>query len=266
MSNGYSIPSIQGSKTFDQYLKAVLNTFKMALSPESFLGKLRQMGITSRVTYRKIVANKRALSWEKLLLVEDALDLSWSERQALRKLYRSEDTEPRPGSIYQTTAPHVLSDPINTIVLSLCSLPHKTDESLIGTSLSHLFSGAEIAQSLDLLMRNELIVKDSDGFFSRKANATLSTLPGVKAEHSRRYMALSRDLAGKAYDLPLSLREYTAFSARIKQKDLPKLKDLVREFRNSVYRLDEGDSDTVIHASLDCFVVSSVDEKSERVL
>ncbi len=261
----FRIPSVRKAMSFHAYFRDTFTLLKRRIPSSSFLSILSSMGIKSRVSYRSLVAGKRSFDSKRLNKLSNVLDHSHSERRAISALHAGFASEIDSDEMdYYTCSPHVLSHPINTIVLNLCGLPHRMDEKILCDLLKKLFSAEEVGHAIALLEEADLIFRDETGGLKRNKELTLSTLPGVKAEHSRNYYRQTFALAEAQLDLDLAEREYIAFSTHIRRADLPKLKDLARQFRRSVYELSKGQSDAVIHVNLNAFLMASISTDSEE--
>lgn len=94
----------------------------------------------------------------------------------------------------------------------------------------------------------------------------MTTLPGVKAEHSKRYITESLHLAEKNYDLALDSREYVAFKTKINSKDFIKVKDFIRNLRQSAYEMGAtAETDSVVHFNINAFLLKTTSTEEAKL-
>lgn len=254
------IPSPASAKSFGQFLKDRLALIKTHSSTETFLTKINQIGIKSRATYNQILRGKRRFPVNRMSSLVNALDLTFNEKVAVQSiLVESKGATANSSFDYVDGNTEVLSSPLNTIVLNLCSLKNKLTKNDLHTLLNPLFSNIEIEQSIELLLKKDLLETDAQNTLRRVADGyQLSTPPGVKLDYVKKYIQTSLKMAERNYDLPLESREYSSFTTKISKDDFLKLKDLVRDFRKNVYGYSKSsDCDSIVHVNINAFIVST---------
>jgi len=254
------IPELKNATRFSQFLKSIFEVFKITSSPAKFKEKAEELGINSRVSFHQIISGKRTFPTTKIPNLIKACDLSFTEAKAANSLLRNTRLNSSPSqNTYALGAPEVLSSPLNTIVLNLCGIQNDVTEKVLLIILAPLFSAEEIASSVKLLLEQHFLNLNEKSVLKRQEiSYQLSTPNGIKLEYAKNYIGESLILAQKAYDFPLSDREYTAFTARIKKEDFLKVKDLVRGFRKAVYELSSvSEYDSVAQFNLNAFILST---------
>ncbi|MES2769632.1 MAG: DUF4423 domain-containing protein [Bdellovibrionota bacterium] len=262
------IPQAQTSKSVPEFIRNSFQLIKNHVSNDFFLNTIKSLDIKSRVTYNQIIRNKRHFPKNKIPTLATALDLSFSEKIALDCLAEGyQPTSPNFSQEYVLGSANVLSHPIHTMILNLCGLNKKMKSQDIVRSMNSIFPGSLIHLSIELLLKEGLLVaEDSQTLVKTERKYQLSVPSGVRLDHAKQYLAESFDLMKKNYDLPLNEREYTAFTAKIKKEDFIKLKDLVRDFRKSVYELSSSqDQDAVVQVVLGSFILNPEENDQEIV-
>lgn len=247
-----AIPSLF-KESVAQYLKNYLHIVKLQFGSEQVKNWAEKIGITSRITFKHIVHGRKSLTTEQMQDLKKILDLSESERQLLGKnsLLASGGVASATTSENFFISPDFFSTPLNTIVLNLCALNKNLNSIDIQKILAKKYSFQDISQSIAHLLELKLIQENSDGSLKRIFHGTLTTLPGVKSTSSREYFKHTYELADKAWEEPLHMREINAFTFKIDAEDVPKMKDLIRKLRHDLNELSKNaNNDSLYQCSI----------------
>jgi len=246
----FEIPSVFHETSFSEYLKKYVVAFKTIFGPEEFKQWILRSGISSRITFQKYLKQKRAIPGRTQQKLFVNLDFSTVESDSFSQT-RSANQSMVKADTY--AAPEIFfASPLNTIVLNLCGLNAVMTEEKILSILNTCFSVTQIDESIHFLLNSKLIEKNTSGILKRCFEGSITTLPGAKSTASREYFKDVYRLADQAWKLPLADRELNAFTFRMNQKDLPKVKALVRNFRHQLgqFHLKETGADSVYQCAV----------------
>lgn len=246
-----SIPSIFYSKSVGDFLKEYADFFKNQFGADEFKTWAERCGIYSRITFGLYSRNKKKLPEIVQKNLEQELDLSESAKQRLRSMnttdFGTEKAAQYTEDNYFYVTDDFFSTPLHTIVLNLCDLEKPLSESEIKKTLRGLFQEKEIQNSIELLLRLNLIKIKSKDQLRRHARGTLTTLPGRRSVGVAGYYQKTYDMAQAAQALPLTEREFGAFTIRIDSSSLPKIKDLARNFRRDIETIEKEAAPTSVY-------------------
>ncbi len=254
------IPSISESGNLTEYFSNFSDSVRKNLSQMEFIEWLGNLGIHSRITFKHILKDRRKLNGLKF---KNALDLSFKEAQSFDQLLFKKENENRENSqpMSYAVAHDFFASPLNTIVLNLCGINTKMNREEITAILRGAFSIDEINQSVDRLLKEKLIEENKERKLVRVFEGPLTTLPGIKSETCQRYFQLANKLSEVSWKLPLNIREQHSYTIRIDSKDIPRLKDLVRQFRSDCAALSEPQSRNSVYQCIVSAFPIFIDEK-----
>lgn len=215
------------------------------------------IGITSRINFKKYLSEKKPLPHKVIEDFISQLDLSDSEEKLFRSNEKIGVTDSTKDATYYVEDSFFAS-PINTILLNLCALQVPMSQEKIHLILQDKYSAEQINTALEYLCKKELINQNVNTY-QRIFHGRITTPPGVKSHSSRAYFKESYELANAAWELPLNVRELGSFTFRIEQKDIGKMKDIARKFRQDLIALNTEDSDSVFQASFAVFPIYNQD-------
>lgn len=256
MSSTRRLPQATQYQELRPFVSDFLKELKAVLNSENFLRVLKHIDIRSRATFFSLVRRQREVSHEQLNRIIHTFDFSRQDQQHLQQLKQAGTAPASTTTEKILVRPEVLSHPLFTIILNICALDTKQNREQIEHQLKTLAPAEDITRAVNLLIEENLLAVDSDGFLRRIDFRVLSTMPGIKSSHSQKYISASLQMAEEKYALELSEREYVSFTSRIAAKDMGQLKDLIRQFREDVYALRSQDRcDTVMQINLNAFTV-----------
>lgn len=257
-----TLPSIIKEDSLLTYVRKyllALQTYGGAISVKEWALKV---GVSSRVTFRQILKGKRKITGLQLQAIQNQLDLGHIERLAIDHLPLGNTIPTKKEQFFASS--DFFATPLNTIVLNLCALNKPMQYQGIRVTLKDLFREEEIQKSISLLLQNNLIAKDEAGNLKRIFNGDITSLPGAKSTFHREYYKSSYAIADKAWDLDLHLREISAFTFRISLNDVPKLKDLIRKFREDITIFSQSEKTDSVYqcsiAAVPIYLASKTDE------
>lgn len=256
MSSTRRLPQVTQYQELRPFIADFLKEIKASLNSENFLEILKRIDIRSRATFFSLIRRKREVSQEQLNRIVHTFDFSRKEQEHLKQLKQLGSAVTPPVTEKILVRSEALSHPVSTIILNICGLEAKRTRRQIEASLQSVASASDITRMTDLLIEENLIAEDADGFLRRIEFRVLSTLPGVRSNYSQSYIRNSLHMAETHYALELSEREYVSFTSPIAHKNIAQLKDLIRQFREDVYALRSQDKcDTVMQLNLNAFTV-----------
>lgn len=249
------ITSIFKASSVSQFLHSYSNLLKKIFGAPRVKQWAEESGMSSRVTFKQYTTGKRPLPKAVVHKLEKTLDFSESEKMELKnKLDGSKNSLERNQSY--TVSPEFFRSPINTIILNLCGIQAQMTHQKIISVLANVSAPANIDLAIKALLDLNLVIESADGHLIRIFEGSLSTVPGQKSAASQNYFKESFALADKAWDLPLEIRELSAFTFRLKTEDIPKMKDIVRNFRKDLSSLHQKEiSDCVYQCSVAAFPI-----------
>lgn len=259
------LPSLKHEATMTGYFSKFTKAVRVTTGPTGFKAWLARIGIGSRITFKHIHAGRRKVPAANF---KSALDLSFVEAQDFDRLTAQATASGETtanglaaASAHDAPAFFVVEDgffktPLNTIVLNLCGVKERMDRLRIHEILGAGFGTESIDNSIAGLLALQLIERTPEGHLNRIFEGSLKTLPGAKSENAREYFKTVNDLASRAWSIPLERRELQAFNIRIDQRDVPRLKDLVRNFRVDCANLSAPEAcDSVYQCSVAAFPI-----------
>jgi hypothetical protein len=251
------IPSVYNDRTVLEFLQKQAEFIRSSFGGGALKSWAESIGIKSRITFKKIVSGHKALKATEVDAIQKSLDMSHSERM----IFNGKMKGPKVEKQYFVSEDFFAS-PLNTIVLNLCGINTSMNHEKIKSILRGAFTEAHIEEAIALLLSLELIQHQEDGSLKRMFEGAITTAPGVKSKTSQEYFQKSYQLANLAWAFPLEMREMQSFTFRIDSEDIPKLKDLVRNFRSSVSNLSSKETkDSVYQCSIAAFPIYLESEK-----
>ena len=113
-----------------------------------------------------------------------------------------------------------------------------------------------ISAAIDRLLKLGIISKNGDGFLARNQNRVVSQNDAFKKSPHQYFQQVS-ELAEKAAELDVELREFQCFSMAINPENFQVYKDLIRGFREKLSALNEKeDSKQVYQFNFQAFPLS----------
>lgn len=207
----------------------------------------RDIGLPAPIV-SEVLRGKREITARLACQICEALTLSTQEtEEVLNTLGKSKSGASRYQQLSQDEF-HAISDWYGFAVLSLLELKHK-DKSADWISQKLNISKRQTLGTLEALERMELISKSGHSYqVTGKAFRTTQDVPSdaIKKNH-RQGLELAK---ASLFDTDIELREFSANTIAVSQKDLPELKEALRmlrrkfakkastsEIKDSVYRL-----------------------------
>lgn len=242
----------------------------------------QQLGISSHGTFYQMVQGKRPLPKKYVralsvslnlkpkesLYLETLIDYSKAQTMEHKSYYKDRLQELAPGeklSFYEIEAFHFLKNPINGAIIELtCLSDFVFDEAWIQDRLTLKTSLNEIKKSMKLLIDLGLLKIEKDGSVKR-SNAHVYTKQDIKNEALQEYhknvLAIGSDQIQKQ---AVEMREFNASAMGIKTKDIPAIKEDIREFLNDFidkYEAVPGQADEVYQLGIQFFGLTNKTEK-----
>jgi uncharacterized protein (TIGR02147 family) len=234
----------------------------------------KQLGISSHGTFYQMVKGDRPLpkkyvrpitkslnlGHKESLYLETLIDLSKANTNEHQVYYKERLQEIAPGnklSFYEIATFEFLKNPINGAIIELTNLKDcEFDPLWIKNRLSIKERLSEVKKAIDLLLDLKLLTKDKFGDLKR-SNEHIYTKQDIKNEALQEYhknvLKLGADQITKQDVLK---REYNATAMGIKSKDLPKIKEDIRDFLNDFidkYEADSGQADEIYQLGIQLF-------------
>lgn len=249
------IPVREANETLGSYLDKFARLIKIELGEDQFKSWLFNLGIKSRITFKHILAGRKQVSVSKL---KAQLDMSLQESVSLEKLTNVPND--KPPTFY--VSDEFLSSPIHTIILNLCGIRTQMQTETLHQILGSVFDTPQINSSIELLKSEKLITLNAHGSLVRIFEGVITSIPGIKSDSSKKYFETVNNLSNVAWHFPLEVREMHSYTLRIEKKDIPRLKDLIRNFRADCYKLSNPEMrDSVYQCSISAFPVFIDHEK-----
>ena len=256
MSAIRTLPQVKNYSQMKPFISDFLSEMRSTLSKDVFLQKLKDIGIQSRATFFSLLNKKRNLSPDQINRIVHTFDFSSSEKTHLLKMRDLGTTDAIITSEKVLVNSEVLSSPLSTVILNICTLKTKMTREQIEQRMASFSTAEESKAMIDLLLAENLIAVDENGFLRRIEFRVLSTFPGIKSDHSRKYISKTLQMAEEHYDLDLSEREYASFTFPMAADDMGKLKDMIRKFREDIYILKTNEGcNSVVQVNLNAFTV-----------
>ncbi len=242
----------------------------------------KQLGISGHGSFYQIIRGQRALPKRYVQMISKSLDLNPKESLYLETLVdyhkakslslksyyqaRLKELSPQPAlSFHEIETFNYLKNPLNGAIIELTNLKDFKFESLwIKERLQIEASLIEIQRSIDLLLELGLLKQDEKGKIKRY-HAHLSTKQDMKNEAVQEY---HRNVLGMAQEQiakqDIKEREYNATAMGIRRKDLPKIKESIRQYVSSFvgeFETPEGEAEEIYQLAVQFFGLTNKKEK-----
>lgn len=220
-----------------------------------------------------VMAKKKKLSSHMASKISQKLDLDTSEDTYLQVLIKYEDAKnlterkvletvlvelsPFLGQTICTNDQSVFSHWVHMAILSMLTVQgiNHSEESLSKALLLDLPRNI-VSEAIERLLKLEFISKNEEGFLVRNQNRVVSKNDAFKKSPHRYFQQVS-ELAEKAAELDVELREFQCFSMAINPENFQVYKDLIRGFREKLSALNEKeDSKQVYQFNFQAFPLS----------
>ncbi|MBN1759136.1 MAG: TIGR02147 family protein [Chitinispirillaceae bacterium] len=127
----------------------------------------------------------------------------------------------------------------------------------LASLLSPPITARQAQESIRLLMKTGLVTLDADGIY-RSTDAFVTTGDKWRGAAIHNYQKETITLSAEALDLhPKELRDISTITVALSAKDLPEIRERIRQFRQSIMTLDnENAPDTVFQVNIQVFPVT----------
>ena len=127
----------------------------------------------------------------------------------------------------------------------------------LASLLSPPITARQAQESIRLLMKTGLITRDADGIY-RSTDAFVTTGDKWRGAAIHNYQKETITLSAEALDLHAKeLRDISTITVALSAKDLPEIRERIRQFRQSIMTLDnENAPDTVFQVNIQVFPVT----------
>lgn len=242
----------------------------------------KQLGISSHGTFYQMVQGKRPLpkkyvrslaeslklSPKESIYLETLIDFSKAKTMEHKTYYKDRLQDLAPGeklSFYEIETFQFLKNPLNGAIIELTNLKDfKFDYFWIQERLTIKATLTEVEKSVNLLIDLNLLSKDSQGNITR-SNEHLYTKQDIKNEALQEYhknvLAMGSEQISKQ---DISKREFNATAMGIKVKDIPQIKEEIREFLNDFikkYETPENQAEEIYQLGIQFFGLTDVERK-----
>jgi uncharacterized protein (TIGR02147 family) len=232
-----------------------------------------EFGMDSPEVLVLILQRKKALRLRHAPALERALDLDPSQSLYFRTLIQyatARDEEERRyfRSVLDLLAPPMDMDAVRVesdelfahwIDAALTPLSQVEDLSMeavrIAERLVAKVDTVQIGRSIEKLVRLRLLQADESGRL-RATRHRVSTRTETSHAGARAYYRQVSELASAAADFPLETREFQCFAIGVRQAELPRYKELLRQFRVQLAKLESSAPDVVYQANIQFFPLS----------
>lgn len=241
---------------YRKYLRDVIAAKRRAMSSFSSEVLCRRAGGLKKSHFSLILAGKRNLSEEKAENLCRALNLSESESRYYYHLVRFNQARNSVERDFHLNAMLVESKRSRTeslpldcysilnswhcmAILELARFPDfdATPKAII-TRFRGLLSLAEAKQAIDILRETELLIEGPEGRLV-PSGEVLRTTDEVTSLAIRKYHLSCLHLGRQVLDLdPVDKREFGSVNLLLNEEDRPRLKELIRAFREQVLALE----------------------------
>jgi uncharacterized protein (TIGR02147 family) len=241
-----------------------------------------QLGINSHGSFYQIIRGQRALpknyvqplskslnlTPKESLYLETLVEFHKAKSGSLKAYYKArlKELSPTPSlSFYEIETFHYLKNPLNGAIIELTNLQDFKfdavwikDRLQIGTSIN------EIQRSIELLLELGLLKKEEDGSIKR-VHQNLHTKQDIQNEALQEYhhnvLKIAQEQISKQV---VSKREYNATAMGIKKKDIPVIKERIRDFLKQFiaeFETPEGQAEEIYQFAIQFFALTDTKEK-----
>ena len=260
-------------------MKDFLSELKKKNSAFSLRAWAKQLGMKSHAPLHDILNGKRKvpkklvppllkslkLDTKSIKYFEAMVDLQRSKSEEERELYRERLSKLAPTelrTIDDLETYKVISDPLHIILSELSQV--KNFRSNSGWMKQHMRLNLNMRELETMYSRliNLDVLTEKNGKVSKTAKhlyTTLETTDEVRQNYHSTCAQLGQDLISK---LPLEKKEFNSVAFNLKSKDIPKVKERLREFMNDLIEEFEAPSqkgDETFQLNLHLFSLSKPD-------
>lgn len=241
-----------------------------------------QLGISSHGTFYHIVQGKRplpkkyvkpvsqslGLGAKESMYLETLVDLSKAKTMEHKAYYKDRLQELAPGeklSFYEIETFQFLKNPLNGAIIELTNLTgFNSDPVWIQKRLTIKASLNEIQSSIKLLIELDLL-KIEEGGLLKRSNALIHTKQDIKNEALQEYHKNVLKMGSDQISIQdISKREFNATAIGIKNEDIPRAKEKIRDFLSDFikeFETSEGQADEIYQLGIQYFGLTNKENK-----
>ena len=259
-----------------KYISSFITKKKESDSDFSLRKFTTSVGLKSPAPLIDVLSGKKKLKDKLANIIVEGLEIDASEKMYFEAILAKSQTyseekmkmydlimqelSPRKEKEFNSFKTSELDIFSHWIYMAILSLSELDDFDLtvknIKMKLVEKVESEKIEKALFELFSHGLLVTNSDGKIQKKylRNTTKSD---ISHKSAKTYYSLVCDLAKKAIDTPLKLREFSTFSMPLNKKDIPLAKEIIRKCRNNLSKLSEKEGkDEVYQVNLMMFPLS----------